>query len=243
MNNIVISETAEVLSVNNTTKKVFFCGLTTKASVTQKIKQDMVRGGFGSPVCAVLQSEKDIDFEVTTALHNDDVFAIQAGTDFTASAFSIHKTETVDMTVATTTGTLTVLGTPKAGSINVVSIDGKIATGATAVTKTITATFADAPTAGLATVSYVEDVADASVLDLKQDVFPVGQTTQLHSIAYDRKTNAVVADIYWVFGNCLPDGAISSTMESGKNTGDTVKFKALADDNGSMGKYAVIPRA
>jgi hypothetical protein len=245
MNNIVVSSTAEVFTMNSTSSKVFFCGLTTKADVTQKIKQDEIRGAFGNAVLAVIQSEKTIEFDVTTALHNDDIYAIQSGTDFSKTTFTVQKVENLTMTVTGgTSGAITATGTPKAGTITVKDPTTGEAIGTTysstgsAVTVTGTGM-----TTQLVTLIYAEDKSDIDVLDLKQDAFPEGHYVQLHSIAYDKKKNTVVADIYWTFPQALPDGSINGQYEAGKNNGDTIKFKALADDLGSYGKYAIIPRA
>lgn len=244
MNNVVVSETAEVFALNNSTGKVFFCGLTTKAGITQKVKQDMIKGGIGNGLIAVIQSEKDIEFDVATAIHNDELYGIQSGAEFATGTYSVYKTEIVDMTVATDTGTCTVTGSPKAGTITVVDCKGVKSTGTcTTHTVTVAKPSSGTLTAGKATVTYQEDITNASILDLRKDQFPQGHTVQLHSIAYDPKTNVVVQDMYWTFPNAISDGAINSSYEAGKNVGDTVKFKALADDSGSLGKYVVVPRA
>lgn len=245
MNNIVVSSTAEVFTINNTTNKVFFCGLTTKADVTQKVKQDEIRGAFGNAVLAVIQSEKTVEFDVTTALHNDDIFAIQSGTDFASTTFTIQKAENLTMTVASgTTGTITVTGTPKTGTVTVKDpTSGKVIGTSNAVADKVVTVTGTGMTTQVVTVLYAEDKSNVDVLDLKQDAFPQGQYVQLHSIAYDKKKNTVIADIYWTFPEALPDGSINGQYEAGKNNGDTIKFKALADDLGSYGKYCIIPRA
>lgn len=240
MKNILVQDVCEVLVKEKTLAgdgKLYFFGLTTKNDVTQKVKQEALKGGIGNGQIGLLQSDKEISFKVTTLLHNDDIYAIQSGNDFTDStSITLQKTEEVRCASATE---LVIVGTPKGDVVNVMDADGK----------EISGTFAEGKVAitggvigALYTVVYPSDET-GEVLLLDSEKFPKNYEVQLHTIAYDIDTNDVTADIYWIFNKALPNGAISAQYEAGKGNGDEVEFSAQLDKGSTLyGKYVVIPR-
>lgn len=81
------------------------------------------------------------------------------------------------------------------------------------------------------------------VIDLAYGQFPQTMKMQLHTIAYDRKTNKVVADIYYIFDSMQPDANFSQSFNMDVNNVQTVVFNAIAvDGSTAYGKYAIVPR-
>lgn len=237
MNNVVIHDTLEVFINDTSANKTYFFGLTDKANVTQSVKQDVLRSGIGSKVIAVLQSEKNIEFGVTTTLHNDDIYSIQSGSDFTTSTITVQKTESGKLT----SGKIEITGTPKGGTVIVMdntgkTITGTFATGEVSVTGGVEGTMYD--------VIYSEDETNAQVLDLNSTAFPKNYSVQLHGIGYDPDKNTIVCDIYWLFDKAMPDGAFNFQGEKGGSpSSDEIKFTAQTPTgSNSYGKYVVVPR-
>lgn len=234
MNNVIVKDVFEVILEDLVTNKTRFFGITKSGNVKQSVKQDDIRAGIGNGVVGILQGDKDIEFSVTTGFHNDDIFAIQSGSDFESKTVAVQKTESGILVG----GKITITGTPKNDTVIVQDTKGKEYT-ATFLTGDVTVT--DGVDGEYYTVIYSEDII-AEVLDLNCEKFPKNYKVQLHSIAYDPDTNTVLSDIYWVFNKALPDGSIDAKYESG-NQEDNINFKAMLDiGSKSYGSYLVVPR-
>ena len=80
------------------------------------------------------------------------------------------------------------------------------------------------------------------VLEFKSSSLPRIVDAQLKTIAYDKDTNKVVADIYYVFPKSQPDGNLNEDFNAGTNQTQEINFTVLADENDSYGKIMIIPR-
>ena len=81
------------------------------------------------------------------------------------------------------------------------------------------------------------------VIELAYGQFPTNMEMQLRTVAYDRKTNDIVADVYWIFDKVQPDTNFSQAFNMDVNNIQTVVFNAIAEDGSTAyGKYAVVPR-
>lgn len=235
MNNVIIHDTLEAFIKDDANNKVYFLGLTTSGSIAQTVDQEPIRAGIGGKVVSVIQSNKNIEFTITTGVHYDDVYEIQSNSLFTNEVVTIQKAESAKLVG----GKLTINGTPVDGKVIVLDRHGK----------TVEATYADGEvtvTGGqegaIYTVIYGEEVT-ADVLNLESDKFPKNYTVQLHGIAYDADTNEVVADVYWIFDKALPNGAFTANYGMGENKTDEITFTAQVPiGSNSYGKYVVVPR-
>jgi hypothetical protein len=234
MRDIIIQDVAECFA-KNTDDKAYFFGLTSSNDITQTIAQNPIKGGIGNGIISLIQSEKEIKFTVVNAIHNDDIYAIQSGTEFTSGSYTVQKTEKCELA----TGKLTLTGTPVGTSAIVIDPEGTQTTG-TIETKAITIT--GGTDGDEYTVIYGESVT-GQILDLKSDAFPKNHYVEMHTIGYDPESNAVVCDIYWVFDKALPDGGLKASLKAGTNATDEITFTAqLSKGSKSYGKYIVIPR-
>jgi hypothetical protein len=248
MDNILIQDVCEVYLKDLSTSTQYFFGLTTKNEVTQKVKQDFLKGGIGNGTVGVVQSEKEITFKVTTLLHNDNLYAIQSGTDFaTVSAKTIYSESVISAVAGKVTPTLKVGNTtvtPTVGSVVVMDGKGKQIAGTWTSPDFTATTPADIAVGSAYTVFYQITNATAQVLTLDSKKFPKNYYVELHTIAYDVDKNTVVADIYWQFNKALPNGGLQAQYEAGKGNGDDVEFTAqLLAGNSSYGNYVVMPRS
>lgn len=236
MNNVVIHDTLECFINDTDANKCYFFGLTDKGNVTQSIKQDVIRSGIGSRVAAVLNSEKNIEFSITTTFHNDDIIAIQSGTGFGTDTIRIQNS----ISGSLTSGKIALSATPVTDSVVVMDKNGKTYTASYAAGEVTVTSGTDG---AIYTVIYSEDV-EGQVLDLDSTAFPKNYKVQLHGIGYDPDTNEVVCDIYWLFDKAMPDGAFNFNGEKGNNVTEDIKFTAQTPVGAkSYGKYVVVPRS
>lgn len=248
MDNILVQDVCEVYLKDLASGTQYFFGLTTKNEVTQKLKQDFLKAGIGNGVVGVVQSDKEINFKVSTLLHNDSIFSLQSGADFASSSTKTMYSENVICAVAgkvTPTlkvGTTTV--TPTAGSVVVMNARGSQIAGTWTSPDFTATTSADIAVGTAYTVFYQITNANATVLTLDSKKFPKNYYVELHTIAYDIDKNTVIADIYWQFNKCTPNGGLQAQYEAGKSNGDDVEFVAqLLAGNSAFGNYVVVPRA
>lgn len=239
MDNIVIQDVFEVyLKDLADSTKVYFIGTATETEITQTVRQEMLRGGIGNGIKAVLQSEKTIEFTVTNLFHLDSFYEIQSGTTFQPSTtVTVQKTESGTLSG----GKIQITGTPTGTSVLVFDKYGKSYTGtydSTAKTVTITG----GVEGDVYTVIYPAQVT-AQVLPLMVDKFPKAYYVELHTIAYAPDTNTVVADIFWQFNKCIPDGGMKATLRAGQNETPQIKFTVLAPTGSNQyGQYVIVPR-
>lgn len=240
MDNVYIQDVCEVFLKDLDSGKQFFFGLTSKNTVTQKIKQEDLRGGIGNGKVGTISSDKEISVKVTTLLHNDSIYEIQSGAVFGSKTMEVHKNESLKCTVA---GKVTLVGTPKGSSVVCYNSKGKSIAGTYATSNFTATTPADIALGAFYTVVYVQDVtADALLLDSKK--FPTNYALELHTIAYDVDTNDIVADVYWAFNKVSANGALNAQYDAGKNNGDDIEFSvSLPMGSTEYGYYAVVPKA
>jgi hypothetical protein len=237
LNNVVIHDTLECFINDTDAGKTYFFGLTDKGDVAQTVTQNVIRSGIGAKVAAVLQSEKNIEFGVTTTFHNDDIYAIQSGNSFTTGTVTVQKFESGKLV----SGKITITGTPKNDEVIVLDKFGKTLTG-TYATGEVTVT--GGTDGEIVTVIYSEDEVSAEYLDLDATKFPKNYNVQLHGIGYDPDTNEVVCDIYWIFDKAMPNGAFTFNGDKSNPTTEEVRFTAQTPiGSNSYGKYVVVPRS
>lgn len=228
----------EVYIKDTDSKKQYFYGVTTKNDISQKLKQDSLRGGIGWGIQAIVQSEKEITFKVDTLFHNDSIYSIQSGKDFIKGTKSLQFAETVK---AESTK-IAIKGTAVGTSAIVVNSSGQQAVGVIAVKDVTVAEPALFIKDGeMYKVLYTKENTEVEILDLAVNGFPKSYYVELHTIGYNPKTNKVAVDAYWVFPNAMPDGAIKGDVGGGNNSGDEMSFTAMANGD-SYGEYIVIPR-
>lgn len=237
MDNILMYDVCEVYLKELNGSKEYFYGLTKKGEINQTIKQESIRGGIGNGVVGVIQSDKEVKFKVATVLQNDSLFAIQSGADFaTTTITTMAKEESI-----CATNKLPITGTPKGTAVMIVDSKGVVTSG----------TFATGNVSGTGlidgkryTVLYSKESTTAQVLTIDSKKFPKNYYVELHTIAVDVDTNAVIADVYWIFNKALPNGALSGNYEAGTNASNEVEFTAqLLAGSTEYGKYVVVPRA
>ncbi len=239
MNNIVVHDACEVLIVDEKNDKTYFLGITSTNNVNQTVESTPIRGGIGNKRVTTINNSKDINFEITTTLHNDDVYALQSGGLFNDEAINVLRSETKQAINDGFSAVVSIDGTP-IGEVTVIDKYGKEQSGTFDAGEV---TIENGKAGEFYTVIYEEAQPTASVLDLNVEEFPKPHKVQLHTIAYDPDTEEVVADLYWIFDKARPDGNLTATYTAGENQQDTINFVCETPiGSTSYGKYVVVPR-
>jgi len=102
----LIHDTCEAfLKVDN---NLYFFGMTTNANINKSVNQEKIYAGIGNKAVAVVQSQNEMDFTITTGLHYNEVYEIQSGQKFESStAITISDVEIgADGTITETESTV-----------------------------------------------------------------------------------------------------------------------------------------
>lgn len=85
--------------------------------------------------------------------------------------------------------------------------------------------------------------AKGYAIDLGYGQYPENMEMQIRTVAYDRKTNQIVADVYFLFDKVQPDANFAQAFNMDTNNIQTVVFNAIAEDGSdAYGAYVVVPR-
>lgn len=82
---------------------LYFFGMTTNGNINKAVNQEQIRAGIGNNVVAVMSTDNEVDFSITTGLHYHEVYEIQTGQKFVESA----DVEVQDVSIDATTGVVT----------------------------------------------------------------------------------------------------------------------------------------
>lgn len=61
---------------------LYFFGVTTNVNVNKSVNQEKIYAGIGNKMVAVVQTQNEMDFTITTGLHYNEVYEIQSGQKF-----------------------------------------------------------------------------------------------------------------------------------------------------------------
>lgn len=64
---------------------LYFFGMTTNGNINKAVNQEKIRAGIGNKVAAILSTDNEMDFLITTGLHYHEVYEIQSGQKFESS--------------------------------------------------------------------------------------------------------------------------------------------------------------
>lgn len=83
---------------------LYFFGMTTNGNINKAVNQEQIRAGIGNNVVAVMSTDNEVDFSITTGLHYHEVYEIQTGQKFEESAdVVVQDVEIDDQGVVTAT--------------------------------------------------------------------------------------------------------------------------------------------
>lgn len=231
--NTMVKDTLEALMKDPVTGKYYFFGITTNAALSQSISEEKLRGGIGNKIQALMLSDKEISFTIQNLFNSDNFIAFQSGAAFESKSYTVPETETLKAVDNAGDIQITLVGSPD-GTVTVLDRNNNTLT-ATLSGQVVTITAGEKDK--YYTAVYTE-TSTVEVLDLNAEKFPSNMHVTLHGIAYDKDTQAKVADFYWDFPEAAADGALDNAY-SNANTNQSIKFTATAQENGSYGSYVI----
>ena len=101
MKSYLIHDTLEAFL--KTDDDLYFFGMTTNGNINKAVNQEKIRAGIGNKIAAILSTDNEMDFSITTGLHYHEVYEIQSGQKFESSEDITISDVEVD-----TDGTITV---------------------------------------------------------------------------------------------------------------------------------------
>lgn len=83
MKSYLIHDTLEAFL--KTDDDLYFFGMTTNGNINKAVNQEKIRAGIGNKIAAILSTDNEMDFSITTGLHYHEVYEIQSGQKFESS--------------------------------------------------------------------------------------------------------------------------------------------------------------
>lgn len=232
---VVVHDVLEAYLLQGSTAHFFGC--LTESNINKAQTSEDIRCGIGNVLRNIYDTEQDITFSVTTAMHSDHFIEYQSGGSFsTGQTVEVWKHEVGE---ADASLEVTITGTPVDGVVKVIDRFNEEYVG---VYATGTVTITGATEGETYTVFYEEEETTADVLDFDATKYPENVEVMLHGIAYDPKTNLVISDIYYQFPIAKPDGNLDLGYALASNITPQITFRAIANADNSLGKYIVVDR-
>ncbi len=244
----IISDTCDVVFKRLTDNKIIFTGEAQLASLSQKIKEEKVKGGIGNRDIAVLRSDKEIELKVRNAVFDTEWMEMVSGTSYTSETNTIIKSIKNLVCKTGTPNYVEVTEVPKTGGIiKIIAGDGTQYTGTfvegvDTAPDTVTFPSTEGVVGDLYTVVYEYDIT-GSTLNLDATKFTEKYYVQYNTVSYDIETNTVGADIYLVFNSVVPNSSFDLSFENGKAQTPEITLTALAPAGSNIiGKMIEVPR-
>jgi hypothetical protein len=242
----IISDVADCVLKRISDNKIVFTAEAQLSSISQKINSQDVRGGIGSRLISILKSEKDIELTVRNAVFDSDYLEMVSGTSFESKTNTVFKKE--ENLLSSKGTSVKIKGTPaESAIIKVIAADGTqyagtftANTGENAVGGTVA--FTGGTSGAYYTCLYQASVT-GNTLSIEADKFSEKYYCEFSTIEYDYETNAVKADLIWVFDSVLPIDDFDLSFENNKPITPEVKLRCLMNPGSSIiGKVIEVSR-
>lgn len=236
---VIVHDVLEAYVLDDVNSTAHFFGCLTESSINKTVNSEDIRCGIGNVLKAVFDTDQDITFSVTTAMHSDHFIEYQTGGSFSTGSHDLWKHEV--KTAVDNVGSIevTIAGTPVGDVVKVIDKYNKEYVGTYAAGTVVITSGVEGETY---TVFYEETTAGADILEFNASDYATNLHVMLHGIAYDPETNAVVSDIYYDFPISKPDGNLDLAYALATNITPQISFRAISDATGKLGSYIVVDR-
>lgn len=245
--NLLIKDTMEVFAIDNSNSaNVFFLGINSKANFAQKMTNTILRGNIGNFPVALLQTAKDLTYDVTPVLWSDSSMGMLSGNTATSGTATVKYFDK-NLVVGGTASTPTLALTASTPTINGTTADIFDATNthynSTIASGVATITGSTLPALGSIVTAVYNISVTGNITDLNAANFPKSFKLYAHTVSYNPNTNVVASDIYLVLNAGIPDGSINALFEAGKESNLPIKFQLLVPTGStSFGSYINVSR-
>lgn len=232
---IYVVDTCDVVFRRKSDKHVVFSYETQLASLSGTLSEEIIRGGIGNKPLYPLRHSKEVSLTARNGLFDLEWLAMSQGVKIEGKTVQVTKVEK-GLKVVDNTGILEVeiTGTPVGNTVRI--INGREQEDAAVVGGNVTIPEGFAVAGDLVVVEYKEEI-QGDVVEIDADAFSENYEVEYHTIAYSKKTNKVIKDLYFQFDNVLPSGAFDLSFENGSASTPEMTFNCYANDtDGAIGR-------
>lgn len=232
---IYVVDTCDVVFRRKSDRHVVFSYETQLASLSGTLSEEIIRGGIGNKPLYPLRHSKEVSLTARNGLFDLEWLAMSQGVKIEGQTVQVTKIEK-GLTVVDNAGDLqvTVTGNPVGNTVRIINGRKQEDTSATSGKVTIPDGFAAA--GDKISVEYKEEI-QGDVVEINADSFSENYEVEYHTIAYSKKTNKVIKDLYFQFDNVLPSGAFDLSFENGSASTPEMTYNCYANDtDGAIGR-------
>lgn len=243
MTKLLISDTCDVVAKRLSDGNVFITSETSLSAISSTLGiNEKIFGGIGSKPVGIVRGQKEVTANFTNSLYDKNLIAMTQGVKVeNGSATVFKKEEGLKVTDNAGTGEVTISGTAVGNVAYVTNANGETDE-ATITTNTVTIPTGHATEGEIVSVSYQEEVT-GEIVALDSDKFSEGHYIEMHTIAYDPKTNRVVKDIYIQLDNAIPSGDLELSFENGSAIAPAISFDCFnAPNSNEIGRIVEVDR-
>lgn len=234
-NDLIIQDVANMVIRDKASGKVMANTKLQMSSLEGTVNTEDLRAGIGNKKIYKMKSEKDLTVTTRSAIFDPEMLSLTQGVDIVSNKeVVVTRIETIckakgitEVTLKNTPdGDVTINGETFTVALQVVSLVGK----------------QDLIDAEEVTVIYEETVTGDSI-EFNAEKFSKNVSLELHTIAYDLKTNEVDSDLYFIFPKASISDEFSLSFEAGSVITPELTFDILQPDCGSaMGEMVRVYR-
>lgn len=241
---LFIKDTAKVFLKSLVTGNIVGIGYAQTGNLEFTEEQNEVRGAIGNVVAYTLKSAKSINIQITSATFKPEFFAITQGTEFKDNVsremidnvFLKVKKNSEDKLELELPTNLSSLTTVRVEDVDGVQQDLAVISGKVELPSGFEAKEGDE-----LEVFYLKEVT-GRVLEFDAGKYPTKFLIQMQTLCYDRETEEVYSDIYFVFDEASPSSAMTVNLQNGEAFIPELNFTVTsAKGTGVLGrKYEVL---
>lgn len=207
----------------------------TSSGIEISVDATEIRGGKGNGLIATVGGNKDLSITTEEPTFRMEALALQMGTTINTGTGVAYKSK--EYTVSG--GKITLDETPITGTVKVYGDTGKITASATGSGKDVTITGHDGEKVKV--VYQYKTPATSDTIEINAKKFPTAKKIVLETIVIDSSENEI-ATLQLEIPKAKPDGSFSISTSSSKDPMSTsITWKAMADSNGKLGEFKLIP--
>lgn len=207
----------------------------TSSGIEISVDATEIRGGKGNGLIATVGGNKDLSITTEEPTFRIENLALQMGTEIKTGAGVAYKSK--EYTVSG--GKITLDETPITNTVKVYGDEGEISVSSSVSGKDVTLNGKNGQKVKV--VYQYNTPATSDTIEINAKKFPTAKKIVLETIVIDSSENEV-ATLQLEIPKAKPDGSFSlSTSSSKEATSTSITWKAMADSNGKLGEFKLIP--
>lgn len=241
---LYIQDTAKVHITSLVTGNVVGVGYAQVAGLEIATEETPVKGGIGNKTAYVIKSSKDLTLNVTSATFKPEFLAITQGNEYVDDV-TAKVTDSMFITITDAGSGQPQIKLPtelnKLTTIRIEDLDGSqqdvaVTTGVAEIPVGYEATVGDE-----VEVFYLKEITGRK-LEIDATKFSSKYKVEYQTLCYDRETEAVHSELYFVFDSTSPSGNLSMSLQNGEAFIPELNFTVTAPKGSDVlgTKYEVL---